>query len=66
VVRDARTDVTERFGRILVAATDPGKLATRHWRVAETAGSRLVRARQSPPGGVGGVAAIPPVACLSR
>jgi uncharacterized protein (TIGR03083 family) len=36
-VRGALTDVTERFGRILVAAADPGKLATKHWSVAETA-----------------------------
>jgi hypothetical protein len=40
VVRGALTDVTAGFGRILVAATDPGKLATRHWSVAETAAHR--------------------------
>lgn len=35
--RGAFADVSDRFGRLLLAAPDPAKLATRHWSVAETA-----------------------------
>lgn len=35
--RAALQDVTERFGRVLLAAPDPGRAATKHWSVAETA-----------------------------
>jgi hypothetical protein len=36
-VRGALEDVVDRFGRMLVAAPDPGRPATKHWSVAETA-----------------------------
>jgi uncharacterized protein (TIGR03083 family) len=36
-VRAALEDVADRFGRMVAAAPDPGRLATKHWTVAETA-----------------------------